>query len=225
MPRPLRIWAEGFPFHILNRGNNKQTVFYEQKDYQSFLGLLKESKERFDLRIFSYCLMPNHFHLVVLSDPSLSKAIQWLLTSYSVRHHLIHGGTGHLWQGRFKGFLIQEDRYLLGVLRYVEGNPVRSGLVKSALDWPWSSHRERVERGRGLIDSKLQILDALPIELPADWTDFVDKPLNEKELEKIRLSLNRQAPLGDPYWQNQIAERFQLQSTLKARGRPKGNGV
>lgn len=104
------------------------------------------------------------------------------------------------------------------MLRYVEANPVRAGLVSSAEEWMWSSHRSRVE---GKMDP---LLDELPIELPAHWKSSVDEPWRQEELERLRLSVNRQSPFGDPEWQQAVAEQLGLESTLRKRGRPKKGG-
>ncbi len=132
---------------MLNRGNGRQTVFKKEKDYEAFINLMKEAKERYPIKIFAYSLMPNHFHMVIKPTlaQELSKWMQWLMTSHVRRYHRHYGTSGHVWQGRFKSFIIQEDVHMLMVLRYVEGNPVRAKLVSSAKEWFWSSHEERIK--------------------------------------------------------------------------------
>jgi len=206
----------GHIYHMLNRGNGKQLVFHKQQDYQAFVDLIKEAKARYAVKIFAYCLMPNHFHLVVMpiQPEELSKWAQWLMTSHVRRYHQHYKTSGHIWQGRFKSFIIQEDNHLLTVLKYVEGNPVRAGLVNLAKEWCWSSHRELIgEVPRFLVDD-------IPIELPRDWNSYVNEPLTEMELGGIRQSVNRQSPYGMPLWQIQISSALGLESTLRPRGRP-----
>jgi len=100
-------------------------------------------------------------------------------------------------------------------LRYVEGNPVRAGLVKSASEWEWSSHREVIgKRGRLLVDK-------IPIELPIEWDKYVDEPLTDKELGRLRQSVNRQSPYGEREWQIKVSKKYRLESTLRKKGRPK----
>ena len=124
-----------------------------------------------------------------------------------------------MWQGRFKSFVIQKDIHLLMVLRYVDGNPVRAGIVSSAKDWVWSSHRE-------VIDEKPWLLvDEIPIELPENWSRYVDEPLTDKELERLRQSVNRQSPYGTLTWQEEISRELGLESTLRPRGRPRKGAV
>lgn len=217
MPRIKRCIIGGYPYHIINRGNGKQEVFHKDQDFSVFIKFMKEAKRRYLVNIFAYCLMPNHFHLVLMPDLPhyLSEWMHWLTTIHSLHYHNYFQTCGHIWQGRFRSFIIQNDEHLLTVLRYVEGNPVRAALVPSALDWGWSSHRERIG-----IESE-SLLDNLPLELPDQWTQYIDEPFSEKELEKLRQSVNRQSPFGSIDWQKKICLEFGLESTLRPRGRPR----
>jgi putative transposase len=216
MPRIARGLGEGIVYHVLNRGNAGQEIFHKEQDYRAFIDLMREAKGKFAIKLFAYCLMPTHFHMIVKQSvrEALSKFMQWLMTSHVRRYHRHYGSSGHVWQGRFKSFLIEEDNHLITVLRYVEGNPVRAGLVQSAREWPWSSHRETIgEQSRCLVDEP-------PVKLPGEWGRFVDTSITKRKLSKLRCSVNRQAPFGTPLWQKQMAKRFRLQSTLRPRGRP-----
>ncbi|HIE06335.1 MAG TPA: transposase [bacterium (Candidatus Stahlbacteria)] len=217
MPRIARGLADNHIYHILNRGNGGLEVFNRIGDYKSFIALIYEAKEEFDIRIFSYCLMPNHFHLVLMPIKAehLSKMMQWVLTSHVRRYHGYHQTSGHIWQGRYKSFLIQEDNHLLTVMRYVEANPVRAGLVKSAKAWHWSSHREWIRI------TPRTLVDPCPIELPEDWNRFVNQPLTEQELDDIHQSIMRNRPFGSEEWQLQMCRSLGLESTLRPRGRPR----
>ena len=137
MPRIARRAVDGGVYHILNRGNGRQRVFHSDADYQKFVSLLKEVQERFAIRLFAYCLMPNHFHLLVkaVQGEDLSLGMHWFTTTYVRRYHKHYRTSGHLWQGRYKSFSIEDDEQLLTVVRYVEGNPVRANLVESATGW------------------------------------------------------------------------------------------
>jgi putative transposase len=141
--------------------------------------------------------------------------MQWLLTSHVRRFHKHYGTSGHIWQGRYKSFLIQKDGHLLIVLKYVESNPLRAGLVNSANNWLWSSHRESIHRGGHLL------IDEVPVELPKEWSKFVNESIAEKELEKLRQSVSRQSPYGDSSWQVDVSKTFGLESTIRPRGRPR----
>ncbi len=217
MPRIYRGIFPHCPFHVLNRGNARQKIFHNDSDYQSFMQLISKAKKRHPVKIYAFCLMPNHFHICMSTDQAsnISQMMQWLLTSHVRRAHSLNKTSGHLWQGRFKSFSIQCDTHLLTVLRYIEANPVRAKLVASARQWPWSSFAFR-ENPRGL-----GILDPSPVPLPEHWEDYVNSSLPIKELEAIRHSVGRQSPLGEIHWVEEIARRFGLWSTLNPRGRPR----
>jgi len=217
MPRISRGLVDESIYHVINRGNGGQIVFHKGKDYEAFIELMKEAKNRYKVKIFGYCLMPNHFHMVLMPHHAedLSRWMQWLMTSHVRRYHRHYETRGHVWQGRYKSFLIQKDSHLLTVMRYVEGNPKRAGLVKSVKDWLWSSSQESLgRRSRSLIDT-------VPLELPKDWEDYVNEPVTAKELERIRQSVIRQAPYGDEPWKLQLSKDLGLESTIRPIGRPR----
>ena len=141
MPRTARSCSGGYTYHVLNRGNARATVFHKPDDYDAFLDLMAESSVRTPMRILAYCLMPNHFHLALWprGDGDVSRWMHWLMTTHVRRHLGRYRSSGHVWQGRFKAFPIQEDEHLLAVLRYIERNPLRAGLVGRAEEWRWSS--------------------------------------------------------------------------------------
>ncbi|UCC39536.1 MAG: transposase [Candidatus Aminicenantes bacterium] len=217
MPRGARGLSEGSIYHVLNRGNGKQEVFHKDQDFVVFIRIMKEAKKRYPLNIFAYCLMPNHFHIVLKPNRAnhLSNWIQLLMTSHVRRYHNHYQTNGHIWQGRYKNFIIQRDEHLLTVLRYVEANPIRAGLVSSARDWLWSSHNERI------CDEIDGIVDNPPIDLPSDWARYVDEPLRYTELGKLHQSVNRQSPYGNAEWQREMIVQLGLQHTIRPRGRPK----
>ncbi len=143
MPRTNRIAPGGWVFHVLNRGNGRMRIFDKDGDYRAFETLLSESLNRFRLRLLCYCLMPNHWHLVLWprADGDLGRFMQRLTTTHVRRWHLHRHtvGHGHLYQGLYKSFPIQQDEHFLTVCRYVERNPLRANLVERAQDWHWSS--------------------------------------------------------------------------------------
>jgi putative transposase len=216
MPRIPRGTFDNSVCHVINRGNGGQVVFHKDKDYEAFVGIMEEAKVHYSVRIFAYCLMPNHFHMVLMPEEAehLSKMMQWLMTSHVRRYHRHYGTSGHIWQGRYKSFLIQTDSHLLTVLRYVESNPLRAGLVTSARDWRWSSYLESTNNKPRLL------IDEIPIELPKNWDKYVDGPITGNELDKLRQSVNRQTPYGTASWQIQLSKELGLESTLRPRGRP-----
>jgi putative transposase len=218
MPRTARASVGGFCYHVINRGNAQAEVFHKDGDYAAFLKLLGEAGQRVEMRLLGYCLMPNHFHLVVWprGDADLGRYMQWLLTSHVRRYHRHYGTSGHVWQGRYKAFPIQQDHHLLVVLRYVERNPVRApGIpVRNARRWPWSSI------GQPRPDVAYPALDADPVRRGDDWLDWVNQPQTEAELAELRRSVERGCPFGTPTWQRKTARELDLEFTLRPRGRP-----
>src|SRR5438128_247415 len=134
MPRTARAAVGGYCYHVINRGNARAEVFHHADDYHRFVGLLRSACVQVPMRVLAYCLMPNHFHLVLWppGDDDLAAWMQWLLTTQVRRYRRRYGGSGHVWQGRFKAFPIQEDEHLLTVIRYVERNPLRASMVARA---------------------------------------------------------------------------------------------
>jgi putative transposase len=222
MPRTARASAGNYCYHVLNRGNARQEVFHKVDDYAAFLRLIAEANDRYDgapMRLLAYCLMPNHFHLVLWprEDGDLSRWMQWLLTSHVRRYHRHYHSSGHVWQGRFKAFPIQRDEHLLTVMRYVERNPLRakSLRVSRAERWPWSSV------GRPPRGVERPPLDAGPVPRGRKWLDWVNEPLSETELDALRQSVARGRPYGTQRWQNRAAADLGLEFTLRPRGRPR----
>jgi len=217
MPRTARASVGGVCYHVLNRGNGRMRVFHDADDHAAFVDLLGRACERLPMRVLSYVLIPNHFHLVLWphGDGDLGRWMQWLLTSHVRRHHRRRRTSGHVWQGRFKAFPIQEDGHLVTVLRYVERNPVRAGLVKRAEDWKWSSAAVRGSKAR-----PEWLLDG-PVALPRPWRRWVNQPLSERELADVRRSVMRGTPWGEESWTVATARRLGLEFTLHPRGRPR----
>jgi putative transposase len=217
MPRTARSIAAGISYHVINRGNNRETVFRDPQDFDGFLRLMNRAQARVQLRVFAVCLMPNHFHMVVRPDTAgdLADWFHWLLTSHAWRHHKKYGSSGRIWTGRFKAFPVQNDRYLRTVMRYVERNPLRSNLVAKAESWLWGSLRWRLD------PSPPFLLAEFPGTLSPAWRDFVNEPQTGRELAQLRLCVNRGCPYGESTWVEKTAEALSLGHTLRGRGRPK----
>ena len=180
MPRSARLVDDGGIYHILNRGNGQQRVFKKDGDYLAFLDLLDQMLKKFNMDMFTYCLMPNHFHLLVKvkEGENLSRGMQWFTTTHVRRYHQHYRSSGHLWQGRYKSFGIQDNDQFLTVARYIEGNPVRAGLVATAVDWFWSSHRQRL----GLAPQVPVPFESLPFEsqVPVPFESQVPVPFSSQ---------------------------------------------
>lgn len=142
MARPLRIEFAGALYHLTARGNARQAIFLDDADRQDFLELLARAGDRYHWQCHAYCLMPNHYHLLIETcQPTLSKGMKYINGLYTQRFNQRHGRVGHVFQGRFKAILVESDPYLLELARYIILNPVRAKMVRSAKDWPWSSYR------------------------------------------------------------------------------------
>lgn len=141
MARPLRIEYPGAFYHVINRGNAGQAIFKSRRDREKFLAYLEKMVERFGIRLHCYCMMTNHYHLLIETpEANLSKAIQWLNVSYAMYFNVKRGHHGHLFQGRFKSILVEADEYLKHLSRYIHLNPIRSNMVKRPEDYFWSSY-------------------------------------------------------------------------------------
>jgi putative transposase len=204
-------------YHVLNRANRRAEVFHEAADYSAFVALMARAQERIELPILAACLMPNHIHLVVRpsGDSDIARWTQWLFTTHVRHYHEKYKTTGRLWQGRYKSFLIQDDHYLLTVLRYVERNALRAKLVMRAEDWRWGSLNWRA------VQSAPLMLAASPYESPAYWPDLVNQPQTAAEVQAIRTSVNRQRPFGDSDWVERRARETGLAQSLIDVGRPR----
>jgi putative transposase len=206
----------GVCYHVISRGNNRARVFSGSADYRAFFELVETAQNRIPLSFLAACLMPNHFHFVLMPRESgdLGRWMQWLLTAHVHRHHQREGTSGRLWQGRFKAFPIQRDEHLLTVMRYVERNALRAGLVEDARSWPWGSLAWR-SGGR-----LARLLAPSPVSLPANWAEWVNAPQTPVELDQLRACVNRQRPYGSDDWVNRTAAEFGLESSLHPVGRP-----
>jgi putative transposase len=216
MPRTARASVGGECYHVISRGNARARVFHDPPDYELFVTLLERACRLLPMEVFAYCIMPNHFHLVLRpeNDGDLGHWMRWLLTAHVRRHHLRYGSSGRIWQGRFKAFPIQEDTHLLTVVRYVERNALRAHLVTAAQDWQWCSLARRM---RAPLPG---FLASLPLELPSGWVNRVNAPETTSELEALRCSVNRGRPFGAARWVRSTVARLGLESSMRARGRP-----
>ena len=141
MARPWRIEYEGAYYHILSRGNDRKEIFYGDEDKTLFLETVGEMSDRFEVDVFAFVLMSNHYHLLLRTKlANLSKAMQWLGLTYSRRFNNRHGRSGHLFQGRFKSIVVENEAYMIALSCYIHRNPVRAGMVKRLMDYRWSSY-------------------------------------------------------------------------------------
>jgi putative transposase len=227
MPRRARSIVGGYAYHVLNRANGRLRLFKKDADFAAFDALIAEAVERVPLRIVGYTLMGNHWHFVVWpkqrQDGQVSEFFRWLTVTHSQRWHAHHGtaGMGHVYQGRFKSFPIAADEHFLAVLRYVERNPLRAGIVRRAEAWRWGSLYRRTQ---GTTKEKALLAES-PVPLGRQWLEHVNRPQSEAELEAIRRSVQRGQPFGGEAWQQKVARQLGLEHTFRPRGRPKKQTV
>ena len=196
MARLPRTKAAGYPHHVIQRGNNRQSIFVDVADYERYLDLLRGSGAAHAVAVHAYVLMPNHVHLLVTpeSDSGLSSFMQALGRGYVRWFNDRHQRSGTLWEGRFRSTVIAADRYLLACMRYIELNPVRAGLSTNPPDYRWSSSAHHVGR---LIDPVITdhalfwSLGNTPFERQSAYQQLFETPLREDQIAELRRATNR----------------------------------
>jgi putative transposase len=218
-------------FHVLNRSVARIALFRHDKDYAAFENVLAEALERLPVELFAYCILSNHWHLVLRprADGDLSRFMHWLTLTHAQRWRTSHRtiGFGPLYQGRFKSFPIQCDRHLLTALRYVERNPRRANLVRHAESWRWSSLHLRIAPDAthppdapADPSARRPLLSDWPIEVPQNWVDLVNSPQTRAEEEALQTAIQKGRPFGSPTWQHRAADAMGLTSAFRTSGRP-----
>ena len=198
MARTRRVNLGDYVYHVLNRSARKGPLFVDSDDYRHFEMLLQEAKERLEMRILAYCLMPTHWHLLLwpLRDGDVTSYVKWLTTTHAARWTRKHKcvGGGAVYQSRFKSIAIENGRHLYWVWRYVERNAMRANLVARAEDWRWGSLWHR-SHGSGEA-----IMSNGPLPLPGDWPHIVNLPQTEAELTAFRHHIRLDKPFGHEGW-------------------------
>lgn len=227
MPRSLRLAIARLPHHIVQRGHSRDAVFFSDADCVDYLGTLAEFRVALGLRVYAYCLMTNHVHLLVdpRDDPrSLSVLMRRLAGRHSRRLNALRGSSGSLWEGRFKCSPIDTDRYLLTCGRYIDLNPVRARLVNTPQAYRWSSYRARA----GLcecpfldLDPSLEALATLPGDRQDAYRRLATTPLTIAELDLLRGAANRNQLTGDESFAELIRRETGMDVSTRQPGRPK----
>lgn len=220
MTRIRRKFVGGGVYHVMNRANGRLRIFRKRGDFLAFEKVLEEALERLPCRLLAYCVMSNHWHLLLrpYEDGDVSEFVRWLTVTHVRRWHTSHGtvGIGHVYQGRFKSFPVQTNAYFLTALRYIESNPMRAGIVERAEDWEWSSLAIRNGADKGELK-----LAKSPVRLPANWSELVNVLPNETDLLTLNNSVRRGCPFGSGEWVAKTARELGLEVTLKPLGRPR----
>ena len=202
MGRPPRRFAPGYPAHVIHRGNNREDIFHCESDFRYLWRSLKDASAHFEVDINAYVFMTNHVHLILTPGDrgSVSRMMHWTARRYAGYFNQRYGRTGHCWGGRFRSFLITEERYLLECHRYLDMNPVRAGLVRHPADYAWTSHRFYAFGEMNELVTPHSALQELGIDeatrrmsYHALFRDVLDPEL----LKKIRKSVNSGCPIGE----------------------------
>ena len=193
MARIARVVAPGFPHHITQRGNRRQETFFSDEDCQAYINLMSEWCSLCNVEVWAYCLMPNHIHLIAVPESAdgLRLAIGEAHRRYTRRINFREGWRGHLWQGRFTSY-VMDEKYLLACVRYIEMNPVRAMLVTDPGEWPWSSASAHIS---GYDDSLVTVAPLLEIT-GGNWEDFLSATIREEEIIEMRKHEQTGRPLG-----------------------------
>ena len=213
MPRRRRSTTTGLVFHVVNRAAKRALLFENAADYRAFESILRAAANRFAIAVFAYCVMPNHWHIVLtpLRDGELSRFMHWLTTTHARRWQLVRGteGQGAVYQGRFRAIPIGGERHFLWVCRYVERNALRACLVDRAEDWTWSSlpGRDATTRPEWLAE--------WPAGRPLEWVRHVNEPQTPAEIDTFRRAMRR----GEPYADETSRTIIERQLGIRKRGK------
>lgn len=221
MPRVARIVVPGIPHHVTQRGNNRQDVFFVDDDRRNYLHILRDAGAKFGIDVLGYCLMTNHVHLIVTphTEEALAKALGRTHFLYAQYVNELHGRSGHLWQSRFYSCPMDDDHFWKA-MRYVEQNPVRGGLARTARDYPWSSARAHLGDGdeSGLISMQVwrDRMDA------RTWRNLLQENLDEATVSQIRLQSRTGRPLGSDSFLSKLEAMLGRRIRALPIGRQKG---
>lgn len=226
MPRQPRLVVAGYPHHIILRGNNRSAVFYDDKDRRFFLACLKEAKEKTNSKIYAYCLMTNHVHLLV--EPSTKEGLAEMMQSLGRKYvqyiNQTHKRTGTLWEGRFKSSVISKDEYFLACCRYIELNPLRAKIAQNPADYPWSSFKLKTEgKNNNILDEDAFYLDLGDTQKQRQLSYqslFLDD-ISAEELNLIRNRTQKCGIIGNIEFVNKVSKLVGRDIFLRQRGRPK----
>jgi putative transposase len=221
MPRVARVVVAGYPYHVTQRGNRGERVFYRNGDYQNYLEWLKSYCEESHLKIYAYCLMDNHIHLVVVPEreDSLERVFKPLHMRYAQAVNRRRGWKGHFWQGRFFSSILDEA-YLWTAVKYVERNPVQIGLVEYAEDYKWSSAAAHCNlRADNLLSEDLPLLKEIP-----DWAAWLRDREDSTAVTLLRRNTDKGIPTGSDRFISRLEALLKRPLKFRPRGRPRLDG-
>jgi putative transposase len=225
MPRRARMYISGLPYHVVQRGNNREACFLEPENYQFYLELWQQMSQRYGVQVHAYCLMTNHIHFLATPEKScsLSNTLKVVGSRYAYYFNKNYGRSGTLWEGRHKSSLVQTNRYLLTCYRYIEMNPVRAEMVKRPEEYKWSSYGVNAWGDTGWIsphDEYLALGKERHDRLCA-YRALFQTELSEFDLNEVRKSVHYCQPFGDDRFKLQIESKYGIKLGQTKRGRPK----
>lgn len=226
MPRTARIVVSHYPHHVVQRGHNRQAVFAEPRDYARYLATLREFKQEYGVKVYAYCLMTNHVHLLLAPEDStgIGKLMKRLAARQTRHHNHLEGRTGTLWEGRYKSSLVDRDDYLLACCRYIELNPVRACLVVDPADYRWSSCRYRLGADSASWldpDPCFMALGETDAERRARYREFLQMAIPDDEWTLIREAVQRGQLTGDAHFNEEISNVIGRRVVSRGQGRPR----
>jgi len=219
MPRIGRVVAAGYPHHVIQRGNNREHVFFDEKDRKQYLSLLKKYSVKWQSPIMAYCLMSNHVHLLTKpeSNESLYKMMQGITLCYTQYINRSYQRTGRLWESRYHSCIVDQEKYLWAVARYIEQNPVRAGMVKKAEDYPYSSARAHVNGIKNaILGEELFSDDRRP-----DYIHLLRSDIPRTEIEHLRYATKTGRPFAKEEFVAFMEKKLERRFSQRPRGRPK----
>ncbi len=219
MPRIARLVAAGYPHHIVQRGNNKEKVFQDKKDYENYISLLEIYSTEKKVSILAYCLMPNHVHLFMkpLEEKALCKMMQGVALCYTQNFNYKNNRTGRLWECRYHSTIVDSDKYLWAVSRYIENNPVRAGIAIRPEDYPYSSAKAHIlGEGNALLREPLFHGNEI-----YNYRKFMEMEDDKGGLKEIRRQTKLGKPLGDEWFLKSLSEKLGRNLVFRHKGRPK----
>ncbi|MBF0484352.1 MAG: transposase [Candidatus Omnitrophica bacterium] len=224
MPREKRITRAGLIYHVINRGNNRQPVFLEDDDFRKYLGILYRFKKQYQFKLFAYCLMTNHVHLLIQvgEKKTISQIMQSITVAHTRHYHFKYQSSGHVWQGRFNSPIVSDDEYLLNVMKYIEQNPLRARMVKNIGEYLWSSYRlnalavqcKMIDRQDNKVYQKLGETDDIRRE---QYIRLMKRGIAEQDLEDIRFSVKTGSYISEKF----KVKIEQMMAKKRGRGRPR----
>ncbi|MDA1107068.1 MAG: transposase [Proteobacteria bacterium] len=225
MPRKPRFYLPGIPVHVVQRGHNREPVFYEESDYRAYLGWLQEAATRYHCAIHAYVLMTNHVH--ILATPGdrdgISRMMQYVGRRYVPYVNHQYGTSGTLWEGRYKASMVQEEDYLLTCMRYIELNPVRANMVAHPRDYRWSSYRTNGEGREEKLVTPHELYLSLAktaVQRKEAYRALFKAHVDQSEMNEIRAAWQTGTPLGNDYFKHKVEGKLKMRVGQSRRGRP-----